>query len=116
MAGTKVWTTGEVLTASTLNGNFAKLPYSFFAYTARLGGPLGAGASYEFAVAFPSGRFQVAPIYTIGTSQAIITGYVASITSGTVTLGVKNTSPSVSATNFDICLTAVQMTAGTAAG
>jgi hypothetical protein len=116
MAGTKVWNIGEVLTASTLNGNFSKLPYSYFSYRTTLGGPLGAGTSYEFAVAFPAGRFQVPPNYSVGTSLAIITCYIPSITAGTVVIGSKNTSPSVSASNFDVSANFVQMTAGTANG
>jgi hypothetical protein len=116
MAGTKVWNIGEVLTASTLNGNFAKLPYSSFSYRTTLGGPLGPGVSYEFAVAFPAGRFQVPPNYSVGTSLAILTCYIPSITAGTVVIGSKNTSPSVSASNFDVSANFVQMTAGTANG
>jgi hypothetical protein len=116
MAGTKVWNIGDVLTASDLNGNFAKLPYSSYSFRTTLAGPAGPGTSYEFAIAFPAGRFTVPPNYTVGTSQAIITCYVPSITAGTVVIGSKNTSPSVFATNFDVSLTFVQMTAGTANG
>lgn len=117
MAGTKVWSAGEVLGASDLNGNFAKLPYAYAAGTAStLTGALVAdGTIGSITITFPTSRFSVAPICQAWTSG---TRYIASVTSigtASATVTVRNVSGATGSSET-IYWNAVQMTAGTAAG
>jgi hypothetical protein len=115
MAGTKVWTIGEVLTASTLNGNFDKLPYASSAFRYTQTGTIAINTSVTTAVAFPVSRFSVAPLVTVSSSDQYLTAYVSSVTSGTVTIGLRNNGNATSAA-CQVSGFAVQMTAGTASG
>jgi hypothetical protein len=116
MAGTKVWTIGEVLTAATLNGNFDKLPYASAAFTFTQVGTLAANASATTAVAFPASRFSVAPLVTVSSRSNVLTAYISAVTSGTVTVGLCNNGAATSAANIIVSGVALQMTSGTAAG
>jgi hypothetical protein len=117
MSATKIWSIGDVLTASDLNGNFSKLPYASAAFTYNQVATLAPGVTTTFAVAFPASRFNVAPIVTISTSSPWLTGYVSANTAGTVTVGLANNAGSSSSTaNTTVTGFAVQMTSGTAAG
>ena len=86
MAGTKVWTIGEVLTASALNGNFTKLPYASSAFTYTQAAVISPNSTAVTAVAFPASRFAVAPLVTVSTTDRYLTAYVSAITSGTATI------------------------------
>jgi len=117
MAGTKVFTAGEVLSAADLNGNFTKLPYAYAAGTAStLTGALVAdGTIGSITITFPTSRFSVAPICQAWTSG---TRYIASVTSigtASATVTVRNVSAATGSSET-IYWNAVQMTAGTAAG
>jgi hypothetical protein len=117
MAATKVFTIGEVLTASDLNGNFSKLPFASaaFRYTQVAAvAPNDLGTSV--AVAFPASRFSVAPLVTVSTDSSVLTAYVLSVTSGTATINVRNNGNASSGANAVVTGFAVQMTSGTAAG
>lgn len=116
MAGTKTWSIGEVLTASDLNGNFNKLPYASAAFTFVQAAALAPNVQATLAVAFPAGRFSVAPIVTVATNSPPYTAYISAITSGTVTVGVRNNGSYTPPANAIVTGFAVQMTAGTAAG
>jgi hypothetical protein len=116
MAGTKTWTIGEVLTASDLNGNFNKLPYASAAFTFTQVATLAANASATTAVAFPASRFAVAPLVTVSSQSAVLTAYISAVTSGTVTVGLRNNGSITSNANAIVSGIAVQMTSGTAAG
>ena len=117
MSATKIWSTGDVLTASDLNSNFTKLPYSTaaFRYTqvATVAPNVTATA---VAVAFPAGRFDVSPIVTVSTSSPVLTAFVSAITAGTATINVRNNGNASSAANVVVTGFAVQMSDGTAAG
>jgi hypothetical protein len=117
MAGTTVWSAGQVLSAASLNGNFDKLPYAYAAGTASTTtGALAADAAIgSITINFPSGRFAVAPIVQAWTSG---TRYIASVTSigtASATVTVRNVSAATGSSET-IYWNAVQMTAGTAAG
>jgi len=117
MSATKVWNIGDVLTASDLNGNFSKLPYAVSAITASYtGGAIASNGSATVAIAFPASRFGVAPIITLSTSDPFLTPYVSAVTSGTVTVGLKNNGSGSSSGTVVIYGFATQMTSGTAAG
>ena len=116
MAGTKVWSIGEVLTASDLNGNFTKLPYASAAFTFVQAAALAPNVQATTAVAFPASRFAVAPIVTASTDSSPYTAYISAVTSGTVTVGVRNNGSFTPAANAIVTGFAVQMTSGTAAG
>jgi hypothetical protein len=116
MAGTRVWTTGDVLTASDLNGNFNKLPYATSAFTFIQAAALAPNTNATTAVAFPAGRFAVAPIVTVSSDSPPYTAFISTVTSGTVTVGVRNNGSYTPATNAVVTGFAVQMTSGTAAG
>jgi len=116
MSATKVFTIGEVLTASDLNSNFSKLPYASAAFTYTQVATLAPNATTTFAVAFPASRFNVAPIVTLSTTSPYLTGYVSAVASGTVTVGLANNGGSSSTANTIVTGFAVQMTSGTAAG
>ena len=117
MAATKVFTIGEVLTASDLNGNFSKLPFatSAFSYTqVATVAPDSTGTAV--AVVFPASRFSVAPIVTVSTSSSVLTAFVSAVTAGTATINVRNNGNGSSTANSVVTGFAVQMTSGTAAG
>jgi hypothetical protein len=116
MAATKVFTIGEVLTASDLNGNFSKLPFATSAFTYTQVATLAPGVGATTAVVFPASRFSVAPIITVSSSSTALTAYVSAVNSGTATIGVHNNGSSTSAANVIVTGFAVQMTSGTAAG
>jgi hypothetical protein len=115
MAATKVFTIGEVLTASDLNSNFDKLPFSTSAFTFTYGTAIAPNASVTVAIALPVARFSVAPIVTVSSNDQYLTAYVSAISSGTATIGLKNNGAGSSGTAI-ITGFAVQMTSGTAAG
>jgi hypothetical protein len=117
MAGTKVWTAGEVLGASDLNGNFAKLPYAYAAGTANsVTTALAAGATVgSITITYPVGRFTVAPILQAWTGgNRYIVNFTANA-AGSATVAVRNVSDGAGGIET-IYWTAVQMTSGTAAG
>jgi hypothetical protein len=116
MAGTKVWTIGEVLTAATLNGNFDKLPYASSAFTYTQVATIAINTSVTTAVAFPASRFAVAPLVTVSSRDQYLTAYISAVTAGTVTVGLRNNGNATSAANVIVSGFAVQMTSGTAAG
>lgn len=116
MAGTKVWTIGEVLTASALNGNFDKLPYASSAFTYTQVATIAANGTALTAVAFPASRFTVAPLVTVSSRSNVLTAYINAVTSGTVTVGLCNNGASTSAANVIVSGIAIQMTSGTATG
>ena len=116
MAATKVFTIGEVLTASDLNGNFSNLPYSTSAFTFTYGTAIAPNAAVTVAVAFPTSRFSVAPLVTVSSNDQYLTAYVSAITSGTATIGLRNNGNGSSAASAIVTGFAVQMTSGTAAG
>lgn len=116
MAGTKVWATGEVLTASTLNGNFDKLPFASSAFQYTQAAALAPNVQATVAVAFPASRFSVAPIVTVATNSPPYTAYISAVTSGTVTVGVRNNGSYTPPANAIVTGFAVQMTSGTATG
>ena len=116
MAGTKVWTSGEVLSAADLNGNFAKLPYAFAAGTATaLTGALAADGTTTVNVTFPASRFAVAPLVNCWTSGTRYIATATTIAAGSATITVRNVSAASGVTET-VYYQAVQMTAGTAAG
>jgi hypothetical protein len=116
MAATKVFTIGEVLTASDLNGNFSNLPYSTSAFTFTQATAIAPNVSVTVAVAFPTSRFSQPPLVTVSSSDQYLTAYVSAITSGTATIGLRNNGNGSSAASAIVTGFAVQMTSGTAAG
>jgi hypothetical protein len=116
MAGTKVWTAGEVLSAADLNGNFNKLPYAVATGTATaLTGALAADATTTVSVTFPASRFAVAPLVSAWTSGTRYIATATTIAAGSATITVRNVSAASGVTET-VYYHAVQMTAGTAAG
>jgi hypothetical protein len=115
MAGTKVWSSGEVLTAATLNGNFAKLPYASAGFSYSQVATIAINTNATTAVAFPAARFSVAPLVTVSCSDPYLTAYLSSITTGTAVIGLRNNGNATSAA-CSVLGFAVQMTAGTATG
>ena len=117
MSATKIWSTGEVLTASDLNSNFTKLPYASAAFTYTQVATVAANVTATaVAVAFPASRFSVAPLVTVSTSDQYLTAFVSAITSGTATINVRNNGNTTSGANAIVTGFAVQMNSGTAAG
>lgn len=116
MSATKTFTIGEVLTASDLNSNFSKLPFSTSAFTYTQAATIAVNTAVTFAVVFPASRFSVAPLVTVSTSDQMLTGYVSAITAGTATIGLRNNGSGTSAASAIVTGFAVQMTSGTAAG
>ena len=116
MAATKVFTIGEVLTASDLNGNFSKLPFASAGFTYTQVATIAVNAVATTAVVFPAGRFSVAPLVTVSSSDQMLTAYVSAITAGTATIGLRNNGSGTSAASAIVTGFAVQMTSGTAAG
>ncbi len=117
MSATKVFTIGEVLTASDLNSNFSKLPFSTSAFTYTQVATVAANATATpVAVVFPASRFSVAPLVTVSTSDQFLTAFVSAIAVGTATIGLRNNGSGTSAANAIVTGFAIQMTSGTAAG
>lgn len=117
MAATKTWNIGDVLTASDLNSNFTKLPLAVSGVTGTYtGGALAINTATTVAIAFPASRFTVAPIVSVSCNDQYLTPYVSAVTSGTVTVGLRNNGNASSAGTVVIYGVAVQMTSGTAAG
>ena len=115
MAATKVFTIGEVLTASDLNGNFSKLPFATSAFTFTYGTAIAPNVAVTVAVVFPTSRFSQAPIVTVSSNDQYLTAYVSAIGSGTATIGLRNNGAGSSGTAI-VTGFAVQMSSGTAAG
>jgi hypothetical protein len=116
MSATTVFTAGQVLSASALNGNFSKLPYAYAAGTANsTTGTLAPDGAISVAVTFPASRFNVAPIVQAWASNNRYIAFANDITSGTANITVRNVSAGTGASET-IYWTAVQMTSGTAAG
>jgi hypothetical protein len=116
MAATKVFTIGEVLTASDLNGNFSKLPFASAGFTYTQVATIAVNSIATTAVVFPAGRFSVAPLVTVSSSDQMLTAYVSAITAGTATIGLRNNGSGTSAASAIVTGFAVQMTSGTATG
>ena len=116
MAATKTWVIGEVLTASDLNSNFSKLPYASAGFTYTNAATIAVNTTTTTAVAFPAGRFSVAPLVTVSSNSEMLTAFVSAITSGTATIGLRNNGSGTSAASAIVTGFAVQMTSGTAAG
>jgi hypothetical protein len=116
MAATKVFTIGEVLTASDLNGNFSKLPFASAGFTYTNAATIAVNTTTTTAVAFPAGRFSVAPLVTVSSNSEMLTAFVSAITAGTATIGLRNNGSGTSAASAIVTGFAVQMTSGTAAG
>jgi hypothetical protein len=118
MAGTTVWTAGQVLSAASLNGNFDKLPYAYAAGTgATTTGALGTadGTTVTINITYPASRFTVAPIVQAWTTNNRYTVSIGTNTAGSAVATVRNVS-AASGTDATLYWTAVQMTSGTAAG
>lgn len=116
MAGTTVFTAGQVLSAADLNGNFDKLPYAFAAGTATaLTGAIADNTSTTVNVTFPASRFTVAPIINAWTSGQRYIASATTIAAGSATITVRNVSGAAGSTET-VYYQAVQMTSGTAAG
>lgn len=116
MSATKIWSIGDLLTAADLNSNFTKLPYASAAFSFIQAAALAPNAEATTAVAFPAGRFNVPPLVTVSADRSVYTAYIATVTSGTATIGVRNNGSFTPATNATVTGFAVQMTSGTAAG
>jgi len=117
MSATKVFTIGEVLTASDLNSNFSKLPFATSAFTYTQVATVAPNiTATAVAVVFPASRFSVAPIVTVSTNDQYLTAFVSAISAGTATINVRNNGSSTSAASAIVTGFAVQMTSGTAAG
>jgi hypothetical protein len=116
MAGTTVWTAGQVLSAASLNGNFDKLPYAVAVGTATTTtGALALNAGTSVTVTFPTSRFAVPPIVFVWTGSVRYVGAPTTVAAGSATISVRNVSDG-NGTDVPIYYQAVQMTAGTAAG
>jgi hypothetical protein len=117
MTATTVFTAGQVLSASALNGNFDKLPYAYSAGTGvSTVAALAAGSASTVNITYPASRFSQPPIVFAWTDN---NRYVCSI--GTNTVGsaiatVRNISDGAASGVSILYWTAVQMTSGTAAG
>lgn len=117
MAATNVFTIGDVLTASNLNGNFSKLPYATAGFTYTQVATLATNiTATAVAVVLPTSRFGVAPLVVVSSSDQYLTAFVSSIASGTATINLRNNGNATSAANAIVTGFAVQMTSGTASG
>jgi hypothetical protein len=96
--------------------NWQPLPAAIATFTATQSGALTVNTGSTVAVAFPSGRFAVAPIVTVNTNSTVLTPYISAVTAGTVTVGVFNNGSTSSAATTTIYGIAVAMAYGTAAG
>jgi len=116
MAGTTVFTAGQVLSAAALNGNFDKLPYAVAVGTATTTtGALAINTGTAVTVNFPAGRFAVPPIVMTWTGSQRYVSAPSSISTASATLNVRNVSDATG-TDVTIFYQAIQMTAGTAVG
>lgn len=117
MSATKTWSIGDVLTASDLNSNFTKLPYStyqfLYTYTS---GALAVNTGTTFAVVYPTSRFSVAPIVTVSSNSTVLTAYVSAVNAGTVTVGLFNNGNASSAATVVVYGQATQWASGSASG
>ncbi len=116
MSATKVFTIGEVLTASDLNSNFSKLPFSTSGFTFTQVATIAPNANATTAVVFPALRFSQPPLVTVSSNDQYLTAYVSAIAVGTATIGLRNNGSGTSAASAIVTGFAVQMTSGTAAG
>jgi len=117
MSATKIWSIGDVLTASDLNSNFTKLPFASSAFTYTQVATVAPNVTATaVAIAFPASRFSQPPIVTLATNDQFLTAFVSAITAGTATINVRNNGSGTSAANAIVTGFAVQMTSGTAAG
>jgi len=117
MSATKIWNIGDVLTASDLNSNFTKLPYSVMPFTINYtSGAIAANATALIAVPFTASRFSVSPIVSASTDSRYLTAYIYSVNSGTVTIGLSNNGNASSAATVVITGFAMQWASGSAAG
>ena len=117
MSATKTWSIGDVLTASDLNSNWSKLPYSVMPFTSTYtSGAIAANATALVAIPFTASRFSVAPIVTVSCSDRYLTAYVYSVNAGTVTVGLSNNGNASSAATVVIYGNATQWSSSTAAG
>jgi len=117
MAGFKTWNIGDVLTASDLNNSFTNLPLRHAAITATYtGGAIAVNTSTTINIAFPVSRFTVTPIVTLSCDESLLTPFISSMNSGTVTVGLRNNGNASSNGTVVIYGLATQMTSGTAAG
>jgi hypothetical protein len=116
MAGTTVFTSGQVLSASALNGNFSKLPYAYAAGEgATTTTALAADATSTVNITYPTSRFSVAPIVHAWTNSNRYVVSIGTNTAGSAIATVRNVS-AASGSDSTLYWTAVQMTSGTAAG
>ena len=117
MSATKTWNIGDVLTASDLNSNFSKLPYSTyqFSYT-YTAGAIAINTQTTFAVVYPTSRFSVAPIVTVSSNDPFLTAYVSAVGAGTVTVGLRNNGNASSAATVVVTGHATQWASGSASG
>ena len=116
MSATKTWNIGDVLTASDLNSNFSKLPYSTYQFSYTYSGTISANSGVTFAVVYPTSRFSVAPIVTVSSNSAALTAYVYLNNAGTVTVGLFNNGASVSGATTLVYGQATQWASGSASG
>jgi len=117
MTGTTVFTSGQVLSASALNGNFDKLPYAMAAGTANsVTTALPSGSAVgSITITYPASRFTVAPILMAWTGGSrYIVNWTANA-AGSATIAVRNVSAETGGIET-IYWQAIQMTSGTAAG
>ena len=116
MSATKIWSIGDILTASDLNSNFTKLAYAQAAGEgATTTGALAADATTTVNIVYPSSRFSVAPVVQAWTSSNRYVVSIGTNTAGSAIATVRNVS---AATGSDATLywTAVQMTSSAANG
>ena len=117
MSATKTWNVGDVLSASDLNSNFTKLPYSVMPFTSTYtAGAIATNSTALVAIPFTASRFSVAPVVTVSCDSRYLTAYVYSVTSGTVTVGLSNNGNASSAATVVITGIAMQWASGSAAG
>jgi hypothetical protein len=116
MTATTVFTAGQVLSASALNGNFDKLPYAFAAGTAStLTTALAADGTGTVTVTFPASRFSQPPIVNCWTSGTRYIATATTIAAGSATITVRNVSAATGSTET-VYYQAVQMGTASAAG
>ena len=117
MSATKSFSIGDVLTAADLNSNFTKLAYSTYQFTyTYTSGAISANSGVTFAVVYPTARFSVTPIVTVSSNSPVLTAYVYTNNSGTVTLGLFNNGASVSGATVVVYGLAAQWASGSASG
>jgi len=116
MTATTVFTAGQVLSASALNGNFSKLANAQAAGTATATtGGLAGGATVVLNITYPSSRFAVAPILTVSTTSPRYVCGVTTNTAGSATITVLNVT-GTTGSDATLYYQAVQMGTAAAAG